>query len=52
MNIEPSGADETGTKYHTEDLVEVTENGPRLMTLGLAPEEIPIIGKPVTLSPL
>jgi hypothetical protein len=29
---------------HTEDLVEVTETGARVLTLGLAPEEIPVIG--------
>ena len=48
LNIEPATADETGTKYHTEDLIEVTQQGARLMTLGLAPEEIPTIGQSVS----
>lgn len=49
INIEPSTTDETGARYHTEDLLEITEAGPRLMTLGLAPEELPILGQmPVT----
>lgn len=47
LNIEPVTSDEAGSKYHTEDLVEVTESGYRLMTLGLAPEEIPVIGQTI-----
>ncbi len=47
FNIEPSTADEAGSKYHIEDLLEVTENGYRLLTLGFAPEEIPVIGQEV-----
>ncbi|HEY4200633.1 MAG TPA: Xaa-Pro peptidase family protein [Devosiaceae bacterium] len=47
LNIEPSTTDELGTRYHTEDLFEVTANGPRLMTLGYAPEELPILGQMV-----
>ncbi|MBM6581193.1 aminopeptidase P family protein [Microvirga sp. BT689] len=50
LNIEPSVLDDNGTKYHTEDLLEVTESGFRLMTLGIAPEEIPIIGETVPVS--
>ena len=48
LNIEPVTSDGDGSKYHTEDLVEVTETGYRLLTLGLAPEEIPIIGQTIT----
>lgn len=47
INIEPSTRDDAGSRYHTEDLFEVTETGYRLMTLGFAPEEIPVIGKPL-----
>lgn len=46
LNIEPMVKHSTGT-YHTEDLVLVTEDGYRLLTLGLAPEELPIIGRKV-----
>jgi Xaa-Pro aminopeptidase len=45
LNIEPMVRDlEAGLFMHTEDLVEVTETGARVLTLGLAPEEIPVIG--------
>lgn len=44
FNIEPSTADEAGSKYHIEDLIEVTPTGYRLLTLGFAPAEIPLIG--------
>jgi Xaa-Pro aminopeptidase len=47
LNIEPITTDETGRKYHTEDLVEVTATGTRLMTLGYAPEEIPVLGQTI-----
>lgn len=47
FNIEPSTADDAGSKYHIEDLVEVTETGFRLLTLGFAPVEIPVIGTEV-----
>ncbi|WP_342358766.1 Xaa-Pro peptidase family protein [Terrarubrum flagellatum] len=47
LNIEPTTSDGEGSKYHTEDLVEVTDKGYRLMTLGLAPEELPVIGQPL-----
>jgi Xaa-Pro dipeptidase len=44
LNIEPMVRDENGAVYHTEDLLVVTETGHRLLTLGLAPREMPIIG--------
>lgn len=47
FNIEPFGFDKSGIGYHLEDLVVVTESGNRLLTLGLAPTEIPVIGKPL-----
>jgi Xaa-Pro aminopeptidase len=47
INIEPMTRDEDGNLYHTEDLVLVTENGHRLLTHGLAPREIPILGMPL-----
>lgn len=47
FNIEPVVHDAAGSMYHTEDLVEVTETGYRIMTLGMAPEEIPVIGQPL-----
>lgn len=46
INIEPMVKHATGT-YHTEDLVLVTESGYRLLTLGLAPEELPVIGQTI-----
>jgi hypothetical protein len=46
INIEPMLRDSaTGLLMHTEDLVEVTETGARVLTLGLAPDEIPFIGQ-------
>ncbi len=45
LNIEPILKDEEGCLYHLEDLVAVTENGYRILTLGLPPAEIPVIGK-------
>ena len=50
FNIEPSTSDGEGSKYHIEDLVEVTEDGSRILTLGLAPEDIPVIGTDVPVS--
>jgi Xaa-Pro dipeptidase len=47
FNIEPVVSDEAGNMYHTEDLVEVTDTGYRIMTLGMAPDEIPVIGQPI-----
>jgi Xaa-Pro aminopeptidase len=48
INIEPIAKDEEGSLYHTEDLVLVTETGFRLLTLGLAPKELPVIGQTIT----
>ncbi|MBM7324697.1 aminopeptidase P family protein [Agrobacterium sp. S2] len=45
INIEPMTIDEEGSCYHTEDLVLITESGNRILTLGLAPKEIPILGE-------
>lgn len=47
LNVECSVMDELGTYYHLEDLLVVTEGGYRLLTLGLAPHEIPCIGEVV-----
>jgi Xaa-Pro aminopeptidase len=47
LNIEVSTTDDNNTYYHTEDLLVVTRDGFRLLTLGLAPLEIPVIGEPV-----
>ena len=47
INIEPMTLDSEGSCYHTEDAVLITETGNRLLTLGLAPKEIPILGDPV-----
>jgi Xaa-Pro aminopeptidase len=44
INIEPMTSDDDGSFYHTEDLVLITENGNRLLTLGLAPKELPVMG--------
>jgi Xaa-Pro dipeptidase len=45
LNIEVSVMDEADAYYHLEDLLVVTETGNRLLTLGLAPPEIPSIGE-------
>jgi Xaa-Pro aminopeptidase len=47
LNVECSVLDEEGTYYHVEDLIVVTETGHRLLTLGLPPREIPVIGEAV-----
>ncbi len=47
INIEPMVKHSSGA-YHTEDLVLVTDDGYRLLTLGLAPEELPVIGRTVS----
>jgi len=44
INIEPMVKHASGT-YHTEDLLVVTDKGYRLLTLGLAPVELPVIGQ-------
>lgn len=48
INIEPIAKDDDGNLYHTEDLVLVTEDGFRLLTLGLAPKELPVLGQKIT----
>ena len=50
INIEPMTFDADGNYYHTEDLVVITESGYRLLTYGLAPKEIPVLGQPVALA--
>jgi Xaa-Pro aminopeptidase len=47
LNIEPMVRDDNGAVYHTEDLLVVTETGHRLLTLGLAPAEMPVIGQAI-----
>jgi Xaa-Pro dipeptidase len=47
INIEPLITDSAGETYHLEDLFVVTEQGPRLLTLGFAPRQLPIIGQPI-----
>ncbi len=49
INIEPMTVDEEGSCYHTEDLVLITPDGNRILTLGLAPKEIPVLGEPIVL---
>ncbi len=44
INIEPMTFDTEGSCYHTEDHVVITEEGNRVLTLGLAPREIPTLG--------
>jgi len=46
LNVEPILKDEEGSMYHLEDLAVVTDGGRRVLTLGLPPAEIPIIGVP------
>jgi Xaa-Pro dipeptidase len=50
INIEPLTQDADGNLYHTEDLVVITEEGTRLLTHGLAPLEIPVLGQALTLA--
>jgi Xaa-Pro dipeptidase len=44
LNVEPLTLDEQRSGYQLEDLVLVTPDGFRLLTHGLAPQEIPVIG--------
>ncbi len=44
INIEPVLKD-GGNAYHTEDLLVITDTGYRLLTLGLAPREMPVVGQ-------
>jgi Xaa-Pro aminopeptidase len=48
LNIEPALHDASGNFFHVEDLMEVQSDGVRLLSLGLAPLEIPLIGETVT----
>jgi Xaa-Pro aminopeptidase len=41
LNIEPSVFDDERSCYHVEDLFVVTQGGPRLLTLGYPPPELP-----------
>ena len=50
INIEPMTRDADGNLYHTEDLVLVTEDGHRLLTHGLAPKQIPLLGEAIALA--
>ncbi len=45
FNVEPSVFDEERSCYHLEDLFVVTDTGPRILTLGLPPKEIPVLGQ-------
>ncbi len=47
LNVEPLTGDREGIMYHVEDLVEITASGTRILSLGLAPRELPVIGKPI-----
>ncbi len=47
LNIEPVLRDDEDGMYHLEDLVVVTDDGYRILTLGLSPAEIPIIGEAI-----
>ncbi|WP_293863962.1 Xaa-Pro peptidase family protein [uncultured Alsobacter sp.] len=47
INVEPSTFDDEKSAFHTEDLLLITETGTELMTLGLAPPEIPVIGEKI-----
>lgn len=48
INIEPIITDSMGETYHLEDLFVVTASGPRLLTMGFAPRQIPVIGEPIS----
>jgi len=45
LNVEPLALDSRNHLYHIEDLVVITQKGYRLLTPGLAPKNIPIIGE-------
>ena len=47
INVEPMTVDAEGSCYHTEDHVLITETGNRVLTHGLAPMEIPVLGVPL-----
>lgn len=48
LNVEPMAADEQGSFYHLEDLFVVTDSGPRILTHGLPPQEIPVLGQKIS----
>ncbi len=48
INIEPLITDPMGETYHLEDLFVLTASGPRLLTMGFAPKQIPVIGQPIS----
>jgi Xaa-Pro aminopeptidase len=48
LNVEPMATDGEGSYYHLEDLFVVTDSGPRILTHGLPPKEIPVIGQKIT----
>lgn len=45
LNVEPFVFDDARNGYHVEDLLVVTEDGYRLLTYGLPPKELPVIGQ-------
>jgi Xaa-Pro aminopeptidase len=45
INVEPMALDAEQSCYHIEDLFVVTKDGHRLLTLGLPPRELPVIGQ-------
>ncbi|WP_420006308.1 M24 family metallopeptidase [Arenibacterium sp. LLYu02] len=47
INVEPAVHDEENSRYHTEDLILITETGTELLSLGIAPLELPVIGTPI-----
>lgn len=47
LNVEPGVRDDQGSLYHTEDLILITETGSRVLTLGLAPKDLPVLGQKV-----
>lgn len=50
LNVEPGVRDDHGSLFHTEDLVVVTETGYRLLTLGFAPADLPVLGQDIAQS--
>ena len=50
INIEPMTLDTEGSCYHIEDSVLITADGNRLLTFGLSPVELPVIGDPTVSS--
>jgi hypothetical protein len=50
INVEPLSLSFSGPEegYHLEDLIVVVDKGSRLLTRGLAPRELPVIGFPLS----